>query len=487
MTAFQNVYGNSPWVQPTLVPITAFGGIGDGKTDNTNAFVQAFQAYNSIYIPEGNFLVNGTIVLKFGQSLTGGGQSSQITASSTSFDAIQMIQSYGYIGKLRINGGNAGIRLYGLNSPCVQNTVEDVNIWESNYGIVLDGYQNTNNPCYWNNFFRVLVIKPKTCGIWLTKSGSGDTPNSNRFHACRVYSLGVPITGDGIYIQYGADNNSFIDCEANVNASATNCINIGPNASTTLLINPYTESSGTVTNILLQAGSSGTVILSQKSASGGAAIADQSGGSYTAFNSISTSQSAHNYFASLNIGYQPTVTANTLTAPFQIHGINSNSSNLGMFIYLNNNVGTRISLNKSRSTTIGNQGAVVLNDDLGYLDYNASDNSHFLASAQVKASVDQAVTPGQGFVAGRLVFLTSPQNSGGLLEAMRVDSHQNVIHGAAAIATTATNGFTYIATCAGAPTGVPTAYTGRVPMVFDSTNSKFYIYTNGSWKGTVLS
>jgi len=35
---------------------------------------------------------------------------------------------------------------------------------------------------------------------------------------------------------------------------------------------------------------------------------------------------------------------------------------------------------------------------------------------------------------------------------------------------------------------VPTTYTGRVPMVYDTTNHKFWIYDQpaGAWKGVVL-
>ena len=58
----------------------------------------------------------------------------------------------------------------------------------------------------------------------------------------------------------------------------------------------------------------------------------------------------------------------------------------------------------------------------------------------------------------------------------------NIVLGTqAALATNATDGFTYIPTCAGTPTGVPTAYTGKVAMVYDTTNNEFYIY-NGAWK-----
>lgn len=49
------------------------------------------------------------------------------------------------------------------------------------------------------------------------------------------------------------------------------------------------------------------------------------------------------------------------------------------------------------------------------------------------------------------------------------------------LATTATDGFLYLPSCAGVPTGVPTAITGKVPIVVDSTNNKAYIYSGGAW------
>jgi hypothetical protein len=69
------------------------------------------------------------------------------------------------------------------------------------------------------------------------------------------------------------------------------------------------------------------------------------------------------------------------------------------------------------------------------------------------------------------------------LERMRIDSSGNIVAGAsAALATNATNGFLYVPTCAGTPTGTPTAITGMAPIVVNTTNNKLYFYSGGSWR-----
>lgn len=76
-----------------------------------------------------------------------------------------------------------------------------------------------------------------------------------------------------------------------------------------------------------------------------------------------------------------------------------------------------------------------------------------------------------------LVFATQA------LERMRITSTGNIVAGAsAALATTATDGFLYVPTCAGTPTGTPTAITGMAPIVVNTTNNKLYFYSGGAWR-----
>lgn len=78
---------------------------------------------------------------------------------------------------------------------------------------------------------------------------------------------------------------------------------------------------------------------------------------------------------------------------------------------------------------------------------------------------------------GAMLFAT------GATERARIDSNGN-IYGTSGT-TGMTNGFFYIPAAAGAPTGVPTAVAGRVPMYYDTTNNQFYVY-NGGWKKVTL-
>lgn len=70
--------------------------------------------------------------------------------------------------------------------------------------------------------------------------------------------------------------------------------------------------------------------------------------------------------------------------------------------------------------------------------------------------------------------------------ALQLTTTLSAVIAKSAPATTATDGFPYIPVMAGTPTGVPTAKTGYVPIVFDSTGLKLWVYIGGSWKGVVV-
>ncbi len=97
------------------------------------------------------------------------------------------------------------------------------------------------------------------------------------------------------------------------------------------------------------------------------------------------------------------------------------------------------------------------------------------------------VSPGKGTgVGGSWILQTAPAGSTGTtvnagVARITADGPGNVVVGSAALATNVTDGFLYIPTCAGTPSGTPTTYTGRIPMIYDTSANVFWFYASG-WK-----
>jgi hypothetical protein len=78
---------------------------------------------------------------------------------------------------------------------------------------------------------------------------------------------------------------------------------------------------------------------------------------------------------------------------------------------------------------------------------------------------------------GALDFYNGSQT----LRALALTKFASVLVGDGSTTASRTDQFLYIPTSAGTPTGVPTTFTGRVALVYDTTNHQFWIY-DGGWK-----
>jgi hypothetical protein len=119
------------------------------------------------------------------------------------------------------------------------------------------------------------------------------------------------------------------------------------------------------------------------------------------------------------------------------------------------------------------------------------DSSQNAAFAQRVRTADGTLAlPGHAFTNDNASGMYRPAtntlgfSSGGVLS-LTLGGFGEVVCGPAGLGTTTTDGFFYLRAMAGVPTGVPTAYSGRVAATYDTTNNKLYIY-NGAWKSVTL-
>ena len=266
-----------------------YGAIEGGLVDCAPAFAAAFAENDAVFVPPGVWRIASPIVLGYGQSLFGVGDASVIQAREdpwdanalpaypSNFDAIEVQDGYCQVRDFKIVGGNSAVKLYGRTGPCVKNVIENLTIWDAVIGITLDGYDDTQKPIYWNHVARILIARPRLHGVLMTVLSTGDTPNANKFHDVRVYSLSAPMTGCGFFLSTARFNNSFIDCEANLHPSAEACFRLGAMTDQTRILNFYAECSGAVPGIRIDNSSTNTTIIGLFSATGGAPIWDTTG------------------------------------------------------------------------------------------------------------------------------------------------------------------------------------------------------------------
>lgn len=114
---------------------------------------------------------------------------------------------------------------------------------------------------------------------------------------------------------------------------------------------------------------------------------------------------------------------------------------------------------------------------------NATNSGQFAATFQgydygISVTVSQTASAG---AAKQIIYAANLAGQVFVVE----DVGSVIVSTGAALANAAVDGFLYIPTVVGAPTGVPTTRAGGAAMVFDTTNNKIWLY-NGSWKGVVI-
>lgn len=133
--------------------------------------------------------------------------------------------------------------------------------------------------------------------------------------------------------------------------------------------------------------------------------------------------------------------------------------------------------------SLASKATVVSNDFVRLIDTFAYDGIAMRLVARHTTYIP--IRSGTDDLGGAYQWATRPRGlAGPLTTRFEIADRGSVIVGsqAAALATTATDGFLYIPTCAGVPTGVPTGVTGCVPLIYDTTNLRLYIYSGGAWR-----
>lgn len=92
-----------------------------------------------------------------------------------------------------------------------------------------------------------------------------------------------------------------------------------------------------------------------------------------------------------------------------------------------------------------------------------------------------------GFVLGTLAGPIQMFAGGGtqLAATLTAGTRPSFVIGNDALTTLATDGFLYIASTPGVPTGVPTSFTGRVALAYNTVANTLYVY-NGAWRSVAV-
>ncbi|MBQ2642304.1 MAG: SMP-30/gluconolactonase/LRE family protein [Eubacterium sp.] len=147
---FRQLPDSATWVNAKDIGLK-----GDGKTDDTKALQEAIEQYETIYFPQGDYIVTDTIKMKDNTSFIGlhPGSTRIILAEQTERfqgfgDAIPVIESGrsgNIIHSMAIDAGGTNPRACALKWICEDGLVDDLKIW-GGHGDLEKGTGNFVNP-----------------------------------------------------------------------------------------------------------------------------------------------------------------------------------------------------------------------------------------------------------------------------------------------------------------------------------------------------
>lgn len=69
----------------TILNVKDFGAVGDGSTDDTNAFITALDTGKNVYVPEGNYIITSSLNIEPSQKLIGSGSNTLLQFNGSNF------------------------------------------------------------------------------------------------------------------------------------------------------------------------------------------------------------------------------------------------------------------------------------------------------------------------------------------------------------------------------------------------------------------
>lgn len=134
------------------------------------------------------------------------------------------------------------------------------------------------------------------------------------------------------------------------------------------------------------------------------------------------------------VGVENTLPAG-LIYPVEIS--NTSTSGIGIARFSADSSSPVIAFGKSRNTTNGTLGAIVVSDDnLGEISFFGDDGDALIRAARITSEVDG--TPGNNDMPGRLVFSTTADGASSVTERLRINNAGNVIIGSGEASATTT-------------------------------------------------